>query len=202
MGILKLYELRREEKMRQARDWFFGFNPSSAEEISAVFFGPHSAHYRMVTSYRDMAASFVNGGAIDERMFNDTTSEHVMVFAKGSAVRRGGACEVGRAAVPRAPRTTRLAPAEGRGADGAHARDRTRRGKTTSRPAGGWCGGATHVSQSARHLPAARRVGGPRISRPSTRAGVVCPDPPKMALVRASRRCSMTPRRLRVRSKV
>ena len=36
----------------------------------------------MVSSYWDMAASFVNHGAIDSEMFNDTAGEHVMVFAK------------------------------------------------------------------------------------------------------------------------
>ena len=80
--ILKLYELRREEVMRQARNWYFTFNPESAEDITAVARGEHSAYYRMVTSYWDMACSFVNHGAIDEQMFNDTVFEHVAVFAK------------------------------------------------------------------------------------------------------------------------
>ena len=43
---------------------------------------PHSAHFRMVTSYWDMAASFVLNGAVDEKMFNDATGEQVVVFAK------------------------------------------------------------------------------------------------------------------------
>jgi hypothetical protein len=44
--------------------------------------GPNSAHFRMVTSYWDMATSFVLNGAIDEKMFNDANGEHVVVFAK------------------------------------------------------------------------------------------------------------------------
>jgi hypothetical protein len=44
--------------------------------------GPNSAHFRMVTSYWDMAASFVLNGAIDEQMFNDANGEHHVVFAK------------------------------------------------------------------------------------------------------------------------
>jgi hypothetical protein len=36
----------------------------------------------MVTSYWDMAASFVANGAIDEKMFNDANGEQVGVFAK------------------------------------------------------------------------------------------------------------------------
>jgi hypothetical protein len=80
--IMKLYDLRREETMRKARDWFFRFNPTSVEEIRAVLMGPHSNYFRMVVSYWDMAASFVNHGAIDEEMFNDANGEHVGVFAK------------------------------------------------------------------------------------------------------------------------
>jgi hypothetical protein len=80
--ILKLYEIRREETMRKARDWFVTFLPNSAQEIKDTLFGPQSAYYRMVTTYWDMAASFVNNGAIDEQMFNDAVGEHVAVFAK------------------------------------------------------------------------------------------------------------------------
>lgn len=81
--ILKLYELRREEVMRNARSWFvMDFHPGSAAEIGGAALGEHSAHYRMVTSYWDMAASFVVNGAIDEQMFNDANGEHVAVYSK------------------------------------------------------------------------------------------------------------------------
>ena len=59
--ILKLYELRREDKMREARAWFIGFFPDSVEDVVKTMVDPAtSAMYRMVTSYWDMAASFVN----------------------------------------------------------------------------------------------------------------------------------------------
>jgi hypothetical protein len=81
--ILKLYDLRREKKMRKARNWFFTFNPKSADEIMQTMMDPEVGPYlRMVTSYWDMAASFVNHGAIEAQMFNDTAGEHMMVFAK------------------------------------------------------------------------------------------------------------------------
>ena len=80
--ILKLYELRREAVMREARNWFFTFNPQSLEDIRRTTMGEHSAFYRMVTSYWDMACSFVNHGAIDAEMFNDANAEQVFVFAK------------------------------------------------------------------------------------------------------------------------
>ena len=80
--ILKLYELRREETMRKARSWFAGFNPESAQDILNVFTSEHSAYYRMVVTYWDMACSLVNNGAIDEQMFNDANAEHAFFFAK------------------------------------------------------------------------------------------------------------------------
>jgi hypothetical protein len=80
--ILKLYDLRREAVMRKAREWFFGFNPESVEEIGAAARGDKSAYFRMVVSYWDMACSFVNNGAIDEQMFADATGEQNFVFAK------------------------------------------------------------------------------------------------------------------------
>ena len=80
--ILKLYDLRREETMRKARDWFARFNPESAQDILNVFTSEHSAFYRMVVTYWDMACSLVNNGAIDEQMFNDANAEHAFFFAK------------------------------------------------------------------------------------------------------------------------
>ena len=81
--ILQLYELRREERMRKAREWFItAFNPASTEDIYNVLTGEHSADFRMVASYWDMAATFVNHGAIDEEMFNDINTEHVAIYAR------------------------------------------------------------------------------------------------------------------------
>lgn len=81
--IMKLYKLRREATMREARTWFaLSFNPDSADEVARTMAGPNSAHFRMVTSYWDMAASFVTNGAIDEKMFIDANGEHLVVFAK------------------------------------------------------------------------------------------------------------------------
>ena len=81
--ILKLYELRREETMRKARDWFFrDFHPESIADFNAALFGEHSGHLRMVTTYWDMAAALVNNGAIDLKFFNDANGEQFGVFAK------------------------------------------------------------------------------------------------------------------------
>ena len=85
MAILKLYELRRDEKMRQARAWYLSeFAPKSAMDILGLYRDGEqaSANFRMVTSFWDMAASFVNNGAIDEKMFFDSGTEHIFVYAK------------------------------------------------------------------------------------------------------------------------
>jgi hypothetical protein len=81
--ILKLYELRREETMRKARDWYFrDFHPESMADIMSALFGEHSGHFRMVVSYWDMAAALVNSGAISLELFNECNGEHIGVFCK------------------------------------------------------------------------------------------------------------------------
>jgi len=80
--ILKLYELRRESLMREARAYFFSFNPTSAQEYLAGMSGQHSAHIRMVTSYWEMACSLVTSGAVDPAMFDSSAGEHIIVFGK------------------------------------------------------------------------------------------------------------------------
>lgn len=81
--ILKLYDLRREPVMREARNWFIReFHPQSFADIQAVAMGEKSAYMRMVVTYWDMACSLVLHGAIDEEMFNDANAEHLAVFCK------------------------------------------------------------------------------------------------------------------------
>ena len=81
--LVRLYELRRETAMREARTWYArSFAPASADDVLATVNGPNSAQFRMVTSYWEMAASFVNHGAIDADMFNEANGEHLLIFAK------------------------------------------------------------------------------------------------------------------------
>ncbi|MEO7795742.1 MAG: hypothetical protein ABIV06_13310 [Thermoanaerobaculia bacterium] len=81
--ILKLYELRREPLMREARNWFLReFHPATIEDVRAVLVSPDSGKYRMVVGYWDMAASLVSHGAIDRQMFLDANSEMIACFAK------------------------------------------------------------------------------------------------------------------------
>jgi hypothetical protein len=85
MAILKLYELRRDPEMRAARQWYFSkFAPESAMDIVALYRGGErmSANFRMVVSYWDTAASLVVNDGIDRKMFLDSSSEYIFVYAK------------------------------------------------------------------------------------------------------------------------
>lgn len=82
--VLKLYDLRRESVMRQARSWVASFAPKSYDEIKKVLAADHpqNAYYRQVTSYWEMASSFVNRGILHPDVFADACGEALFVFAK------------------------------------------------------------------------------------------------------------------------
>lgn len=85
LAILKLYELRRDDRMREAREWFFTeFAPKSAVDIIGLYRdgARASANFRMVVSYWDTAASLVLNGGIDEKLFLDANTEHIFIYAK------------------------------------------------------------------------------------------------------------------------
>lgn len=83
--LLKLYDLRREEKLRKARQWFSGEFQAASPEESWQKYPPGSEeerYIRMVLSYWDMVAVLVNRGAIEEDLFQETTGEHFLVWEK------------------------------------------------------------------------------------------------------------------------
>jgi len=82
--ILKLYELRREERMRKARAWLFGYKAANAAEHRAACppGSDEDAYFRMVTSYWDMAASFVTSGAVNKELFLQSAGEALFVWEK------------------------------------------------------------------------------------------------------------------------
>ena len=80
---LKLFELRRDPDLRQARAWFLhDFNPRSFAEMSALASGDRNVAFRMVLSYWEMACSLVTTGAIDADAFLAAHSEVVATFCK------------------------------------------------------------------------------------------------------------------------
>lgn len=83
--ILKLYDLRREAVMRQARIDVFGkFHPKSFEDVLAVTKPDHPVNvaYRMVSSYWEMAAGLVKHKALDLELFAENCAEGLFMFAK------------------------------------------------------------------------------------------------------------------------
>ena len=84
--ILKLYKLRTEPLMRQARAWMTGeFWPNTAEDFFAVAQNPkdpHNAFFRQVTTYWEMAAAMVLHGAVSADLFVDCNGEGFFLLAK------------------------------------------------------------------------------------------------------------------------
>jgi hypothetical protein len=81
--LLQLYEARREPSLRAARDWWvMKFHPNTAKDVVRIWVSSESAPYRMVTTYWEMAASFVTVGAIDAEMFHAANTEHLAVYTK------------------------------------------------------------------------------------------------------------------------
>ena len=84
--ILKLYSLRTETVLRQARAWAIGeFWPTTAEEVFAVLLNPaepHNAYFRQVLSYWEMAAAMVLHGAVSAELFVDCNGEGFFLLAK------------------------------------------------------------------------------------------------------------------------
>ena len=84
--ILHLYDFRRETEMRKARHFISAeFWPESAEDtlrIARAYPSPENTWLRQVTSYWEMAASFVLRGALHEGLFFDASGEMYCVYAK------------------------------------------------------------------------------------------------------------------------
>ncbi len=83
--MMNLYDLRREEKLRKARDWFLReFSANSVKEFMEKY-PPGSepnAWYRMVVGYWDMAASFLVQGIVHEELFIESSGELLVVWEK------------------------------------------------------------------------------------------------------------------------
>ncbi len=83
--LLRLYDLRREAKLRQAREWFVREYQAGSLEEHRVEYPPGSeqdAFFRMVVGYWDMVGSIVNHGLIKEEFFFENTGEFWIVWDK------------------------------------------------------------------------------------------------------------------------
>ena len=83
--ILRLYEMRREDRLREARKWFTGsFKVKTFEEFQAMC-PPGSepnASYRMVVTYWEMVASFLTSGVLNHELFYQSGRELLFVWER------------------------------------------------------------------------------------------------------------------------
>lgn len=83
--VLRLYELRREEKLRVAREWFMQSFKATTLDECMVLCPPGSdgnKYFRMVTSYWEMAASFVTSGVLNQELFLQSGNELLFVWTR------------------------------------------------------------------------------------------------------------------------
>jgi hypothetical protein len=83
--ILKLFELRRDEKLREARDWFarnFKFTTMEEVQAQAPPGSDENAYIRMVCGYWEMACSFVTSGVLNQDLFFESNGELMVVWER------------------------------------------------------------------------------------------------------------------------
>ncbi|HXL21635.1 MAG TPA: hypothetical protein VOA78_04150 [Candidatus Dormibacteraeota bacterium] len=81
--MLKLYDMRRENRLRDARDWFAAnFHVKNFEDVMRVCppGTQQNTYMRMVVGYWEMVASIVNRGLIDEDLFFENSGEQWAVW--------------------------------------------------------------------------------------------------------------------------
>jgi len=81
---LRLYEIRRETELRKARSMvgeLLDGAPWEAVEKIATWGHPENAHFRQVTSYWEIVASFVNRGIFHPDVYLDTCGEALYTFS-------------------------------------------------------------------------------------------------------------------------
>jgi hypothetical protein len=83
--ILRLYEIRREDRMRKARAWFVAnFHVKTMDDLQKVapVGSDENASMRMVVSYWEMVASFVTSGVLNEEIFFHSGRESLLVYGR------------------------------------------------------------------------------------------------------------------------
>jgi hypothetical protein len=83
--MLRLYDMRREERMRAARNWFVAsFKPKTMAEFNHLCppGSEQNAMARQVTSYWDMVASFIHAGVLSQDLFFQSNRELLVVWVR------------------------------------------------------------------------------------------------------------------------
>ena len=83
--ILRLYDMRREDRMRKARAWFTAnFKVKSWDDLQKLAPGgsDENASYRMVVTYWDMVGSFITSGVLNRELFFESGRELLLVWER------------------------------------------------------------------------------------------------------------------------
>jgi hypothetical protein len=86
---LQVYDLRRETRLRQARDWFQqNYNPETIEDAMrlAAPGTEHGTFFGMVIGYWEQACALLNRGLLDEELFFETSGEFFGVWEQVKTV--------------------------------------------------------------------------------------------------------------------
>jgi hypothetical protein len=79
--VLRLFDLRREAKLREARGWIGSFYPDSPDDLYRAYMAPDN-YVRMVAGYWDIATSLVNQGVLHRGLFVEAGGEAFFLWAK------------------------------------------------------------------------------------------------------------------------
>lgn len=83
--VLRLYDLRREATLREARRFMVAdFTPASLEDLLAITKAEHpgNAAYRQVSSYWEMAYGMARHGIVNPDYLVENTGEGILIFEK------------------------------------------------------------------------------------------------------------------------
>lgn len=86
---LKVYDLRREARLRQARDWFQqNYNAETMEEAMKIapMGTEHGIYVGMVIGYWEQACALLNHGLLHDELFFETSGEFFGVWEQLKAV--------------------------------------------------------------------------------------------------------------------
>ena|SRR6266481_1079005 len=83
--VLRLYDMRREEKLRAARAWFsqnFKFKTVAEMNKACPAGSEMNASYKQVITYWDMVASFILAGVLNRDLFFQSGRELLFVWTR------------------------------------------------------------------------------------------------------------------------
>lgn len=86
---LKVYDLRREPRLRQARDWFQANYHAETVEEAMKLAAPgteHGTFFGMVIGYWEQACSLLNYGLLHDELFFETSGEFFGVYEQVKTV--------------------------------------------------------------------------------------------------------------------